>query len=113
MTQEAKNLISSYYNRSNKSEKDKLKFYQELGNLLNEHHRQLNINVGISTNKINTMVSECMNNGAFGGKINGSGFGGTMFALTTPGNEAGLVNAIENAGGKAYLIKTSNGVETY
>lgn len=113
LTQDAKILIHNYFNQSNKSEKDKLIFYQELGNLLNEHHRQLNTNVGISTNKINTMVSECMKNGAFGGKINGSGFGGTMFALTSPGKESELTTAIENAGGKAYLVKTSNGVEIY
>lgn len=113
LTQDAKKLISNYYNQSNKSEKDKLIFYQEFGNLLNKHHHQLNINVGISTNKINTMLSECMNSGAFGGKINGSGFGGTMFALTAPGKEIELKKAIENTGGKAYLIKTSKGVETY
>jgi len=113
LTQNAKNLIYNYFNRSNKSEKDKLIFYQELGNLLHEHHQQLDTNVGISTNKINIMLSECMNNGAYGGKINGSGFGGTMFALTSPGKEADLVSAIENADGKAYLIKTSNRVELY
>ena len=113
LTQDAKKLMSSYHDRAGKSEKDKLIFYQELGKLLNEHHQQLNNNVGVSTNKINAMLSECMDNGAFGGKINGSGFGGTMFALTTPGKELGLVKAIESAGGKAFLIKTSNGVEAY
>ncbi len=113
LTQNAKKLISYYFNRSNKSEKDKLIFYQELGNLLHEHHQQLDTNVGISTKKINIMLSECMDKGAFGGKINGSGFGGTMFALTLPGKESKFAKAIENAGGKAYLIKTSNGVESY
>jgi galactokinase len=113
LTQDAKILISSYYNQSIKSEKDKLIFYQQLGILLNEHHRQLNSNIGISTNKINTMLSECVDIGALGGKINGSGFGGTMFALTTPRKESALAAAIENAGGKAYLIKTSKGVEIY
>jgi galactokinase len=113
LTQGAKKIISDYYNQSNKSEKDKLIFYQQLGILLSEHHRQLNSNIGISTNKINTMLSECVDNGAFGGKINGSGFGGTMFALTTPGKESALAAAIEDAGGKAYLIKTSKGVEMY
>jgi len=113
LTQDAIKLISDYINRSNKSKKDKLIFYQELGKLLHEHHQQLDTNVGISTKKINRMLSDCMDKGAFGGKINGSGFGGTMFALTMPGKESEIVAAIENAGGKAYLIKTSNGVESY
>ncbi len=89
-----------------------LDFNQKFGNLLNEHNKQLIDNIGISTPKINSMINKCLNNGALGGKINGSGFGGTMFAFL-PGNESNLINTIEESGGKAYLIKTSSGVETY
>ena len=58
------------------------------------------------------MIKSCIESGAYGGKINGSGFGGTMFAIM-PGNEQKLISAIEEAGGKASIIQTSNGVETY
>lgn len=87
-------------------------FYQELGNLLNLHQEQLNKNIQISTEKINKMIESCLKSGAFGGKINGSGFGGTMFALL-PNNNQLIKNAIEQAGGEGYFIETSNGVETY
>ncbi|MHA1724430.1 MAG: mevalonate kinase family protein [Promethearchaeota archaeon] len=88
-------------------------FYQRLGNLLNHHHKQLKVNIKISTKKIETMITNCLNSGALGAKINGSGFGGTMFALGLPGKESLLTRAIEIAGGQAYIIKTSNGVELY
>jgi len=58
------------------------------------------------------MIAACIKAGALGAKINGSGFGGTMFALF-PNNQKSLKKAIENAGGKAIPIKTSNGIEHY
>jgi len=88
-------------------------FYQKLGTLLNQHHEQLKMNIKISTKKIDTMITNCLNSGALGAKINGSGFGGTMFALAPPGKESELTRAIENAGGEPFIIKTSNGVKAY
>ena len=58
------------------------------------------------------MISVCINAGALGAKINGSGFGGTMFALF-PKNEKILKKTIEKVGGTASPIKTSNGIEPY
>ena len=89
-----------------------ISFYQELGNLLNLHQQQLNENIQISTAKINKMIQNCLESGAFGGKINGSGFGGTMFALL-PNNEQLIKNIIEEAGGDGYLIEMSSGVDKY
>ena len=62
--------------------------------------------------KINRIIRNCLNYGAFGCKINGSGFGGTMFALL-PNNEPLLKKIIEEAGGEAHVLKTSTGVEEY
>jgi galactokinase len=87
-------------------------FYQKLGALLNKHHEQLRDNIEISTQKIDNIITDCLEAGAFGAKINGSGFGGTMFALS-PGNEQTLKDSIEKNDAKAYIIKTSNGVELY
>ena len=81
----------------------------KLGNLLNNHHYQLKENIEVSTDRIEKMVSNCLELGALGAKINGSGFGGTMF----PNNEDLLVESIEKMGGVAFIIKTSNGVEIY
>ena len=87
-------------------------FYQKLGHLLNLHQEQLRDNIQISTNKINKIIANSLNSGALGGKINGSGFGGTMFALI-PNNVQLLKNVIEDAGGEAFIIETSKGVEMY
>jgi len=86
-------------------------FYYQLGVLLNKHQTELRDHIKISTPKIDRMISACINAGALGAKINGSGFGGTMFALSN--NQNSLKKAIENAGGKAIPITTSNGIEHY
>jgi galactokinase len=113
ITFKAKNLIKEKMPlKNNTNVKVKDNFYRELGNLLNEHHNHLRDNIEISTNKIEEMISNCLKSGALGAKINGSGFGGTMFALF-PGGEKILKNSIENAGGEAFLIETSGGVEMY
>jgi len=114
ITNKAKNLIENYIIsvKQGISPSVDLDFYQKLGTLLNQHQKQLRDNIGVSTSKINKIIEDCLETGAFGCKINGSGFGGTMFALF-PNNEQNLKRTIQNAGGKAYNIKTSYGVETY
>ncbi len=113
ITREARNLISNYSTQNIQIKEEKMRFHRELGFLLSAHHKQLSNNINVSTKKIDTMLSECLNNGAFGGKINGSGFGGTMFAFTKSGHQNSLVEAIEETGGKAYIIKASKGVSLY
>ena len=113
ITIQAKNLIfDSFLNDKYKNNNSKNNFYMKLGNLLNDHHYQLKENIEVSTDRIEKMVSNCLELGALGAKINGSGFGGTMFALF-PNNEDLLVESIEKMGGAAFIIKTSNGVEIY
>lgn len=114
ITYNAKKLIDKQYSLITKKKimNVDIHFYQELGNLLNLHQQQLNENIQISTEKINKIIRNCLNSGAFGGKINGSGFGGTMFALL-PHNEQLIKTAIEEAGGEGYIIQTSSGVEKY
>ncbi len=106
------NNLSLLKNQKPNNSKEIIDFYQKLGNLLNIHHKQLKDNIKISTKKIDNMIFNCLESGALGAKINGSGFGGTMFALA-PRNEKNLKKSIEESGGKAYLIKTSNGVKIY
>ncbi|GAH00069.1 unnamed protein product, partial [marine sediment metagenome] len=89
-----------------------LEFYRALGNLLTEHHRQLVDNIGVSTPKIDKMISIALENGAFGAKINGSGFGGCMFALASE-NKKEIMDNIAEVGGIGYTVKTSEGVELY
>ncbi len=50
-----------------------------LGAMLNEEHRILSQTLGIATPLIDEIQELCGENGALGGKINGSGGGGTLF----------------------------------
>ena len=104
ITIEAKKLLFEKFHKGSK-----MNFYRRLGSLLYQHQYQLMLNIGISTDKINNMISKCLEIDALGAKINGSGFGGTMFALA-PGKEEEVISAIETAGGEAFIIKKSKGV---
>ena len=78
------------------------------GMLLNEHHQVLREVLKISTPKIDAMLEAALQNGALGGKINGSGGGGCMFAYA-PHEPEKIARAIENAGGKAYIVRSDAG----
>ena len=80
----------------------------ELGDLLTRHHEQLRDGIGVSTVKIDRMLEAALEAGALGGKINGSGGGGCMFAYAR-GREDAVMQAIESAGGKAYRITIDSG----
>lgn len=79
-----------------------------LGELLNLHQDNLRDKLKISTLKIDRMITASLEAGALGGKINGSGGGGCMFAYA-PKNPEKVAQAIENQGGKAYIITIDEG----
>jgi galactokinase len=81
---------------------------EKLGSLLNEHQVNLREHKRISTPKLNKMIQAALDAGALGGKINGSGGGGCMFAYA-PENPEKVVEAIEKVGGKAYIITVDKG----
>ncbi len=80
------------------------------GHLMNTHQQVLADLLKISTPKIDRMLSAALKAGALGGKINGSGGGGCMFVYA-PENPRKVAKAIEEAGGKAHILKTDTGVE--
>lgn len=79
-----------------------------IGKLLNDHHTILKDVLNVSTPKIERMITAALNAGAYGGKINGSGGGGCMFAYA-PDDPQKVANAIEKAGGKSYILSISGG----
>jgi len=97
LTKQAKTLLSSPNFSPN-----------ALGVLLNAHHEQLTRNLEISTLKIDKLVDAARKAGALGAKINGSGFGGCMFAYA-PDEPEKVAKAIEEVGGKAYIVSVSEG----
>ena len=54
------------------------------------------------------MLKSALKAGAYGGKINGSGGGGCMFAYC-PENPLKIKRAIEAVGAKAYVVHPSIG----
>jgi len=83
--------------------------HEKLGRMLSEHHKYLRDNLNISTPKIEKMLQVALNTGALGGKINGSGGGGCMFAYA-PNHPQKVAAAIEKVGGKAYVVEVGNGL---
>ena len=81
---------------------------EKLGDLLTRHHEQLRDGIGVSTPKIDRMLEAALEAGALGGKINGSGGGGCMFAYA-PGREDAVAQALESAGGKARKLRIDSG----
>jgi len=84
--------------------------HNHLGDLLNRHQDNLRDAQKISTPKIDGMIAAALGAGALGAKINGSGGGGCMFAYA-PGRAATVAEAIERAGGRAYIINVDRGTE--
>jgi galactokinase len=80
----------------------------EFGALLSKHHTQLRDGLGLSTPKIERMLEASMAAGALGGKINGSGGGGCMFAYA-PGCEEAVAEALRSVGGVPYIVKVDEG----
>lgn len=82
--------------------------HHAVGRLLTEHQAVLRDVLRISTPKIDRMLDAALKAGAAGGKINGSGGGGCMFAYA-PEHPERVAEAIEREGGKAYIITADVG----
>lgn len=83
---------------------------KKLGQLLYRHFENLRDHKRTSTPKINRMIAAAMKAGALGGKINGSGGGGCMFAYA-PNCAEEVAEAIEREGGLSYIIRVDEGTK--
>ena len=101
-----RNLLEESLIELNKGKVDPIYF----GDLLNQQHRILRDDLNVSTRMIESMLSASKLAGAFGGKINGSGGGGCMFAYA-PDNPKKVASAIESVGGRAYIIGKDEGTK--
>jgi len=84
---------------------------ERLGEMLHEHQVQLRDGVGVSHPRLDELIDAAMEAGALGGKLNGSGGGGCMFAYA-PGRQHEVNEAIEEAGGEAFIVNISKGAHT-
>ena len=79
-----------------------------IGQLIVYEHKLLRDGLNRSTPKIEKMIKNCLNAGALGCKINGSGGGGSILAYA-PGKEKEVSKAIKKSDGIPYIIKISEG----
>ena len=82
--------------------------HEQIGALLDAHQAVLREVLRISTVKIDAMIDAAREAGALGGKINGSGGGGCMFAYA-PTDPESVAGAIRRAGGRAYVVRSDAG----
>jgi mevalonate kinase len=66
----------------------------DVGVLVNECHEALRDDMGTSTRLIDLCVSACLDSGAAGAKLTGTGLGGCMFALVKPDHVASVLGAL-------------------
>ena len=84
---------------------------QRMGEALTRHHGVLRDVLGLSTPRIEAMLDGALKAGAWGGKINGSGGGGCMFAYATESKVDSVIEAIMAAGAKgAWAVRMDEGV---
>ena len=82
--------------------------HRTFGRLLTDHQAVLRDVLGISTPRIDRMLRASLEAGAYGGKINGSGGGGCMFAYA-PEDPERVAAAIEKEGGEAFVVSADEG----
>ena len=73
--------------------------------LLNDHHQLLRDVLGVSTERIELLLSTARSLGAWGGKINGSGGGGTCFVVGPSGVRQNILDAAASIGASAIPIQ--------
>ena len=83
--------------------------HKKFGQLLTQQHEVLRDYLQTSTPQIDKMMDAALDAGALGGKLNGSGGGGCMFAYA-PDRTEQIALAIERVGAKAHIIHVDEGV---
>lgn len=77
-----------------------------LGRLMNIHEL-LQEKMGTSCPESERLIEAALAAGALGAKINSSGCGGTIIALSEPGQQQQVADAIEAVGGKSYIVQAA------
>lgn len=79
---------------------------KKLGELMNLNQTLLE-QLGVSTNKLSSIINASRNAGAFGAKLSGAGGGDCMIALAPENKKSAVKKAIENAGGKIIEVNVN------
>ena len=79
---------------------------KKLGELMNSNQTLLE-QLGVSTNKLSSMINASRNAGAFGAKLSGAGGGDCMIALAPDNKRTAVEKAIQNAGGQVLKVQVN------
>ncbi|GKX31510.1 hypothetical protein SH1V18_39900 [Vallitalea longa] len=82
----------------------------KLGELLRRHHRNLRDGLEISTPKIEEILMTAYENGALGGKINGSGGGGCCYVYAYEKDSKKILDKVCAKGYWGVILKQDSGV---
>ena len=77
---------------------------KKLGKLMIENHTLLQ-HIGVSHDKIDYLVNLCIENGALGAKLTGSGGGGIMIALVPQEQKLKIISTIEKNGCECIAVE--------
>ena len=83
---------------------------EELGRLIYAHHKNLRDGLGISTATIEKILDCAIANGAYGGKINGSGGGGCCFVYAPRDKADAIIEAVGKLGYPGKVLVQDTGV---
>jgi len=82
----------------------------KLGKLITKHHANLRDGLNISTDKIELILKTAIENGAWGGKINGSGGGGCCYVYADRNVCDKIIKAVSALGYPGQVIIQDSGV---
>lgn len=85
---------------------------QKLGELIYRHHVNLRDGLGISTPTVERILDTALENGALGGKINGSGGGGCLFVYAREQDCERILEAVQAKGYPGKVLHQDTGVRT-
>ena len=77
---------------------------EAIGTLMNENQRLLE-ELGVSSPKLDRLISAARNAGAYGAKLSGAGGGDCMIAVASDEKRQDVEKAIEKAGGEVMKVK--------
>ena len=83
--------------------------FNNIGELMNEHHNILKNDLSITVPLIDEMIDSALKNGAYGAKIIGSGGGGSILILSNEKDQNKLINAMYSAGAKEVVKANVSG----
>ena len=84
---------------------------ETFGSLLNRHHALLRDGLNTSTPVIDHILEVALQNGALGGKVNGSGGGGCLFVYAREEDADKILKAVEKEGYPGVILQSDSGVK--